>query len=351
MLPTKCRRGLQSTRTARQQRVQSLDRMIAYFAQLSAENDWKIHAAYSIRRAKWERSLREKFTQMQRANDRSRGIRKRNEYFRRRISTTPGRVGKLPTELQLMILENLELGEADRLVLQSFLYLRKVWIPRLSFLGPRWYNQLFNISNFECIGECGLRGQWTRFSTIYRLRSPNLHPNLNLPLPCNLGWDDNERDRKHLILNPSDVAQRLRSELDILLLFTKKHRDHLWAPTCGSQHLVQGTAPSFQGPTPYSSSSRSPAILLRMTGFLASESVLFNYPGPDKTRTDAGLLVFEDELDVIVDNLESITTETDRTAMFGNFRDFTIRRDCLRLRIYRDRGEAVNAVCYVENSQ
>lgn len=88
-----------------------------------------------------------------------------------------------------------------------------------------------------------------------------------------------------------------------------------------------------------------------MTGFLAGESVLFNYPGPDKTRTDAGLLVFEDELDVIVNNLESITIETDRTAMFGNFRDFTIRRDCLRLRIYRDRGEAVNAVCYVENSQ
>jgi len=81
---------------------------------------------------------------------------------------------KLPAEIQLEILGQMEIYEADRLVLESYPHLIDLWVARFPYLFRNWFADLCSRDNMQYVGSLPLGVG----IDVYRLRS-----HVRFPMP------------------------------------------------------------------------------------------------------------------------------------------------------------------------
>ncbi|KAH7413198.1 hypothetical protein BKA64DRAFT_637873 [Cadophora sp. MPI-SDFR-AT-0126] len=202
----------------------------------------------------------------------------------------------LPAELRLQILEKLSLAEMDYAFRSSFQDLVRLYLPTVQLKAKQWYANLFSRSNFVYAGisreEPGEVTPNALPCDVYRLRYPNLHPEL--------------QPRKY---HPDHQHQAFNLEMDMLqyapslshagLLLMDALEQILW-------HRFQPASKIRNRDKIWQTNARPRALSFYMEPdiFEERDDPTVSIVHQEVVQRDAHLIIYQDELNLILDDLE-----------------------------------------------
>lgn len=107
---------------------------------------------------------------------------------------------QMPYEIQLKILDHLQIYEADSIVRQSLPSLATLWYPVLHVKFRQWFTNIFSRDNMRYIGTTD-RGH-DRVWSLWRLRSLDMHPDIVLRNQ----YSGSNRTGRHRLEEPPALA-------------------------------------------------------------------------------------------------------------------------------------------------
>ncbi|KAH6717838.1 hypothetical protein BKA61DRAFT_716306 [Leptodontidium sp. MPI-SDFR-AT-0119] len=190
-------------------------------------------------------------------------------------------LSRLPVELQMEILEKLSLAEMDRSIRGSFQDLTHLHFSTLKFRSKRFFMDLCSRENFAYAGTWYSR-DLNEINEVYRLKYPNLHPNLQ---PCKYDAGSQDTPIADLYDPPS------LSSASFLLMTTLEHL--AW-----QRGHPNGNIREYD--KIWRTNKRSRALAFALD---PDDSSTANFQ-PQSRRTKHTLLIYQDELNLILDELD-----------------------------------------------
>ncbi|KAG4441440.1 hypothetical protein IFR05_003046 [Cadophora sp. M221] len=192
-------------------------------------------------------------------------------------------LSSLPVDLQMEILENLSLAEMDRSIRSSFQDLTHLHLATLKFRSKRFFMDLCSRENFT-YGGTWYNRRSKEIHEVYRLKYPNLHPNLR---PRRYRDESRRRPIAETYEPPSlSWASFLLMNFFQHLAWQRGHPDFMIL----EHNKVWRTNKRFR------------ALAFSLDPEDLSKANM--QPPSNEKRTKRTLLIYQDELNLILDNLD-----------------------------------------------
>ncbi|KAK0122179.1 hypothetical protein ONS95_010437 [Cadophora gregata] len=202
------------------------------------------------------------------------------------------RVSSLPVELRLQILETMSLAAMDNAFRSSFQDLIHLYLPTIQLKAKQWCTDLFSRNNFVYAGSSVIDLEGQKPCDVYRLRYPNLHPELqprkyhpnHQPDATDSVWDT--------VQYPPSLSHAGMMLMDAL-------EQILW-------HRSQPTDKIRNRDKIWRTNAHPRALAFYLEPFIFDEryNPISSIVDQDVEHRDSHLLIYQDELNLILNDLE-----------------------------------------------